>query len=91
MPSPFVTIEAILDAGIEYGIHEATMATARKITVEVPVDHLEKAQKASGSGVTQTVRKGLELVAASDTYDKLRKLRGKVQFSRTWAELKDGR
>jgi hypothetical protein len=67
------------------------MATARKITVEVSVDLLEKAQKASGSGVTQTVRKGLELVAASDTYDKLRKLRGTVKFSRTWAELKDGR
>jgi hypothetical protein len=41
------------------------MDTARKITVEVPLELLEKAQRASGAGVTQTVRKGLQLVAAS--------------------------
>ncbi len=32
------------------------MDTARKITVEVPLELLEKAQRASGTGVTQTVR-----------------------------------
>jgi hypothetical protein len=67
------------------------MDTARKITVEVPVDLLEKAQRASGSGVTQTVRTGLQLVAASRTYARLRKLRGKVRFSHTVAELKADR
>jgi hypothetical protein len=67
------------------------MDTARKITVEVPLELLEKAQRASGAGVTQTVRKGLQLVAASRTYDRLRELRGKVRFSRTSAELKAGR
>ena len=41
------------------------METARKITVEVPPELLEKAQRASGSGITQTVRTGLQLVAAS--------------------------
>ena len=65
--------------------------TARKITVEVPLDLLEKAQRASGTGVTQTVRTGLQLVAASGTYARLRQLRGKVRFTRTWAELKDDR
>ena len=30
------------------------METARKITVEVPLDLLEKAQRASGTGITQT-------------------------------------
>jgi hypothetical protein len=59
--------------------------------VEVPLELLEKAQRASGAGVTQTVRKGLQLVAASRTYDRLRELRGKVRFSRTSAELKAGR
>jgi predicted nucleic acid-binding protein len=39
------------------------METARKITVDVPPDLLEKAQRATGSGITQTVRTGLELVA----------------------------
>jgi hypothetical protein len=67
------------------------MKTARKITVEVPLDLLEKAQRASGTGVTQTVRAGLQLVAASRTYARLRRLRGKVRFTRTLAELKADR
>jgi hypothetical protein len=67
------------------------MGTARKITVEVPQELLERAQEASGAGVTQTVRTGLELVAASRTYERLRKLRGKVRFSRSAAELKIAR
>jgi hypothetical protein len=64
---------------------------ARKITLEVPADLLEKAQRASGAGITQTVRTGLQLVAASRTYARLRQLRGKVSFSRTLAELKSDR
>ena len=64
------------------------MEAARKITVEVPLDLLEKAQRASGTGITQTVRIGLQLVAASRTYARLRHLRGKVRFARTFAELK---
>ena len=67
------------------------MQTARKITVEVPEQLLEKAQKASGEGITQTVRTGLQLVAASRTYARLRQLRGKFRFSRTLAELKADR
>jgi hypothetical protein len=67
------------------------MDTARKITVEVPLKLLEKAQRASGTGITQTVRTGLQLVAASRTYARLRQLRGKVHFTRTLAELKADR
>jgi hypothetical protein len=67
------------------------MGTARKITVEVPFDLLEKAQRASGTGVTQTVRAGLQLVAASRTYAHLRRLRGKVRFAQTSADLKADR
>ena len=67
------------------------MQTARKITVEVPHDLLEKAQQASGAGITETVREGLQLLAASQTYARLRQLRGKVRFSRTLAELKADR
>jgi len=59
--------------------------------VEVPLDLLEKAQQASGTGITQTVRAGLQLVAASRTYARLRRLRGKVRFTRTLAELKADR
>ena len=67
------------------------METSRKITVEVPPELLKKAQRASGAGITQTVRTGLELVAASETYARLRRLRGKVRFSRTLAGLKAAR
>lgn len=67
------------------------MEKARKITVELPPELLEKAQRATGSGITQTVRTGLELVAASQAYARLRRLRGKVHFSRTAAELKADR
>jgi len=67
------------------------MESVRKITVEVPSELLEKARQASGAGITQTVRTGLELVAASRTYARLRQLRGKVRFSRTLAELKADR
>jgi len=67
------------------------METARKITVKVPPDLLDKAQKATGAGITQTVRTGLQLVAASQAYAQLRQLRGKVRFSRTLADLKSDR
>jgi hypothetical protein len=67
------------------------MVAARKITVEIPEELLERAQRASGTGVTQTVRAGLQLLAASQAYSQLRQLRGKVKFSRTLAEIKADR
>jgi hypothetical protein len=67
------------------------MERARKITVEVPAELLEKAQRASGSGITQTVRAGLQLIAASEAYARLLQFRGKVRFSRSVEELKDDR
>jgi hypothetical protein len=67
------------------------MDAARKITVEIPEALLERAQEASGTGVTQTVRAGLQLLAASRAYSQLRQLRGKVKFSRSVAELKADR
>jgi Arc/MetJ-type ribon-helix-helix transcriptional regulator len=67
------------------------METARKVTVEVPTELLKRAQQAIGAGITETIRTGLKLVAASRTYAQLRELRGKVRFSRTSAELKADR
>ena len=67
------------------------MENLRKITVQVPTSLLERAQRASGVGITQTVRIGLQLVAASRTYTRLRQLRGKVRFTQTLAELKADR
>jgi hypothetical protein len=63
----------------------------RKITVEIPQALLEKAQRASGAGITQTVRTALQILAASEVYDRLLQMRGKVRFSRTYEELKEDR
>ncbi len=75
---------------VEYGTISKPMVT-RKITVIVPTALLAKAQKASGAGITQTIRAALQLMAASHAYEDLRQLRGKVRFSRTLAELKEDR
>ena len=66
-------------------------AAVRKITVHVPQDLLEKAQKETGEGVTETVRQGLSLVAASRAYDHLRRLRGTVRLKIDVAELRRDR
>ena len=60
----------------------------RKITIEVPSGLLEKAQKASSGGITATVRTCFQIVAASQTYARLRELRGKEGFTLTAGELK---
>lgn len=49
--------------------------------MELPEDLLREAQEASGEGLTETVRRGLRLVASGKAYRDLRKLRGKVSFS----------
>ncbi|MFZ3202188.1 MAG: hypothetical protein WA175_13685 [Candidatus Acidiferrales bacterium] len=48
------------------------MDRPRKITVRISPDLLKNAQRATGAGITQTVRTGLQLVAASRTYARLR-------------------
>lgn len=60
----------------------------KKMTIEVPEDLLIRATAATGEGVTPTVRRGLELVAASGAYAKLRSLKGKVKFSVKLSELR---
>ena len=67
------------------------MESARKITIEIPSELLDKAQQATGSGITQTVRAGLQLLAASEAYARLRQLRGKIRFKTTLAEIKADR
>lgn len=64
---------------------------AAKITVHVPEDLLAKARKATGRGITETVRQGLRLVAASRAFAELRKLRGKVDVSIDLDRLREDR
>jgi len=67
------------------------MNPARKITVLVRSDLLRKAQKAARAGISETVRKGLELLVANDTYDRLLSMRGKVKFSIPISKLRQDR
>jgi len=67
------------------------MEQAKKITIQVPENLLRKAQKATGLGITPTVRQGLELLAASESYETLRGLRGKVKFSIDLKVLREDR
>ena len=67
------------------------MSKNRKITVEVPEELLERARRTSGEGITGTVRRGLELVAAGRAYDELRKLRGKVRMGIDLEALREDR
>ncbi len=67
------------------------MSETRKITVEVPQELLERARKSSREGITGTVRRGLELVAAGRAYDDLRRLRGKVRLGIDLETLREDR
>lgn len=63
---------------IRYSVRYASlMKVQRKITVMLPELLIKRALDASGAGLTPTLRKGLELVAAKTTYQKLLSLKGR--------------
>ncbi len=65
------------------------MTTQKKMTVYVPAELLKQAQKATGDGPSDTVRKGLQLLAASRVYDRARKMKGKINFSLDLKKLRE--
>lgn len=67
------------------------MQARQKITVHVPVRLLSSAMEATGEGVTATVREGLRMVATRSAYQRLRELRGKVDFSIDLERLREDR
>ena len=67
------------------------MAATQKVTIEVPVELLRRAQRSTGQGITATIRRGLELVATRTAYEELRRLRGKVRLSVDLDELRQDR
>jgi hypothetical protein len=67
------------------------MVKGRKITVEVDQDLLRRAQKQAREGVTGTVARGLEILAAANAYETFARLRGKVKFSTTLATMRNDR
>jgi hypothetical protein len=67
------------------------MGAARKVTLQLPADLLERAQRSSGKNLTATVCDGLKLVAAGPAYEGLRRLRGTVRFSIDLQRLREDR
>lgn len=67
------------------------MAATQKITLEVPRDLLQKAQRTTGAGISETVREGLRRLAAADAYERLLQSEGKWKLGMSWQELKDDR
>ena len=67
------------------------MPKTQKVTAHVPVDSLRRAQLATGKGITETVRRGLELLASAAAASELRRLRGKVHLDLDLAELRQDR
>ncbi len=67
------------------------MSAARKVTVQLPADLLDRAQRSSGKNLTATICQGLRLVAAGPAYDQLRRLKGKVRFSIDLPSLREDR
>ena len=63
----------------------------RKVTVLLPDDLLKRATKATGLGITPTIRKGLEAMAASWAYEFLKSQRGKLKLSVNVDELREDR
>ncbi len=65
-----------------------TKQRMKKLTILVPEELVRRAARASKDGITGTVRRGLELVAREEAYERFRKLRGKVKLGISWKELR---
>ncbi len=63
----------------------------RNVTVELPEELLRQAQHASGQGITETIREGLQILSARHAYAELPQYRGQVKFRHSGQALKAGR
>jgi hypothetical protein len=52
----------------------------RRVTVNLPAKLLERAQAATGLGITETIVRGLEELKGNGERAALRRLRGRVRF-----------
>ena len=57
----------------------------------LPKNLIQKAMRASGEGLTPTLRQGLELVAAKAAYRGLQKLKGRFDLGLNYNQVKKDR
>lgn len=67
------------------------MAATQKITVEVPSELLQQARSATGTGVSETVREGLQALVSRRAQLGLLKLGGKVKVRIDLDKLREDR
>jgi hypothetical protein len=67
------------------------MKKERKVTLMLPEELIEKALEATGEGLTPTLRRGLELVAARGAYSGLLKQKGKFDLVLDYKQIKKAR
>ena len=63
----------------------------KKVTALLPSDLLKRATQATGQGLTPTLRKGLEAMAATGAYAYFRSRKGKVKYALDVAALREDR
>ena len=56
------------------------MARIRRVTVNLPADALDAAQRSTGKGITETLVEGLRALDRRARLSALRQLRGKIRF-----------
>jgi hypothetical protein len=56
------------------------MSALKKVTVTLPVDVLESAQRLTGKGITPTILEGLHELERREKRSALARLKGKVNF-----------
>lgn len=63
----------------------------QKITAALPQELLQRVQRLTGLGITETLREALENYARMKAYKNLSELRGKVKFAIDLNELRKDR
>ena len=63
----------------------------QKVTIMLPKALVREATQATGKGLTPTIREGLRQIMAAHACEQLRRMRGKVKFSLTAAQLREDR
>lgn len=64
------------------------MKASKKYTIELEETLVKSALKASGKNFTETVRQGLRLLASSEAYRELAKMKGTVDLGINVKELR---
>ena len=64
------------------------MGELRKITVNLPAELIDGVMADSDKGLTETIREALETKRSAAAWERLRKLRGSIDFGMSWQDAR---